>query len=114
MAKAKDRITLNECSKADLIWVINRILQMTAFGDVNRYLERALNDLWYEKQRQRLSEAERINELAAAKRREYVDLLSPYQGEPFNEIPLPVLNKGAKLLEEAQVLDKKWSRLMGI
>ena len=45
-------------------------------------------------------------------RRQYVELLTPYEGKPILDVPADVLDHASAILEEAQVLDKKWSRLM--
>lgn len=110
---AKDNITLNECTKADLIWIIKRILQMTAFGSQNHYLMRALADLNYEKEKQALDDAEKIAALADQCRMEYIEILAPYDGKPIKDIPLEILDKAAEAMDTAQALDKKWNKLMG-
>ena len=110
MAKDKDHITLNECTKADLLWIINRLTIMQ--GDY--YLKRALNDLWYEKEKQRIAEADKYAKLANTKRREYIELLGPYDGQSIMSIPMKVLDKADTLMKEAQAADKKYMKLMGI
>lgn len=62
---------LEKLSKADLIWIIER---MSAFGQ-ERYLNQALNELRYEKANQRIAEAERIAHLADEKRRAYCNFM---------------------------------------
>lgn len=107
---SKDHLTLSDCTKADLLWIIKRMSVMR--GDY--YLQRALNDLWYEKEKQRIAEADKYAELADAKRREYIELLGPYDGQPLLSIPMRVLNKADKLMKEAQEADKKYMKLIGI
>lgn len=50
----KDHITLSECTKEDLLWIIKRMSVLR--GDY--YLEKALNELWYEKEMKRIDEAD--------------------------------------------------------
>lgn len=109
-----DHITLNECTKADLRWIINRILQMTAFGRGDYYLNRALGDLWYEKEKQRIDEGDKYLEISNDKLREYIRLMEPYKGKPLNEIPVNVRKKGVQLLKETEEADKKWRKSLGL
>ena len=51
------KLTLNTCTKTDLLWIINRILQRTAPFNQDYELLRALNDLAYEKEKQQIGKA---------------------------------------------------------
>ena len=42
------------------------------------------------------------------------ELLTPYEGKPILDIPADVLDHASAILEGAQMLDKKWSRLMKV
>lgn len=108
------KLTLNTCTKADLLWIINRILQRTAFFSQDYELLRALNDLAYEKEKQQLDKADQYGLLADRKRREYIDLLAPYDGMPIEDIPTDVLVKAHSLLDEAHAADKKLAKLIGL
>ena len=110
MAKDKDHITLNECTKADLLWIINRMSVMHGAY----YLERALNELWYEKEKQRIAEADKYRKIVAEKTRAYNDLMQPYDGQFYSSIPDSVIHKAAKLTREADAAQKKFMSLMGI
>ncbi len=108
------RITLNECTKADLRWIINRILQMTTLSNRDHYLQRALSDLWYEKEKQRIDDADKFLEVSNEKVSEYIRLMEPYEGKPLTEIPVNVRKKAIQLLKETEEADKKWRKLMGL
>lgn len=95
-------MTLAQCTKAELIWIINRICMDTLPG---HYLDRALNELAREK-------ADEYRKLALAKKHAFADLLAPYDGMQWGDIPLEVLEKAAKLEREAEMADKKWAKLM--
>lgn len=110
MAKAKKMPDLQKYSKEDLIWIINR---MYAFGD-DWSLKEALRNLEYNKDMERIREAEKIAEQSHKLRQEYIDLLMPYDGKSFNEIPLDILKKASAAMKKAQSLDKKWNKLMGV
>ena len=109
----KDHLALSDCTKADLLWIIKRLICFGG-GSSDHYLQRALNDLWYEKEKQRIEEADKYAKLADSKRRECIELLGPYDGQPLLSIPLKVLNKADKLMKEAQEADKKYMKLSGI
>lgn len=102
-------MTLSQCSKADLLWIIKR-LQIRCKYDIDR----ALCDLAYEKEKERIAEAEKWCKLADKKRREYLEILGPYDGKPIIDIPLPVLEKADKAMKEARDADSKWAKLMGL
>lgn len=104
---------LSECTKADLLWIIKRI-QQGYLHDGEYAVLRALGDLAHEKDKQRNDEADRIAKLADEKRLEYVNILSNYDGMRIIDIPLPVLEQADKLAKEAQALDQKWEKLLGL
>ena len=103
---------LSECTKADLLWISKRI-QQGYLHDGDFAIQRALGDLALEKAQQRNDEAERLAKLADGKRREYIKVLSAYDGKRILDIPLPVLEQADKLAKEAQELDQKWIKLLG-
>ena len=104
-------MTLQQCSKADLLWVIERI----CMRNLSRCdLDIALIDLAYEKEKTRIEEAQKYAKLADEKRRAYIALLEPYDGMKWVDIPLEVLEQGAKLQEQATAADRKWAKLLGI
>lgn len=110
MAKGKKMPDLKNYSKEDLIWIINR---MCAFGD-DWTLKNALRELDYTKDIRRIEEAEKIAKQSHKLRQEYIDLLSPFDGKPINEIPLDILEMASSAMKQAQSLDKKWNKLMGL
>lgn len=110
----KNKLTLSKCTRDDLIWIIKRLLQKAFFRQEDYQIQCVLNDLWYEKEKKRFDEAEKISALADAKRREYLEILKPYDGMPIRDIPVDVLRKTEVLRSEANLLDKKWMRMMDI
>ncbi len=112
--KPHKKLTLNDCTKADLIWIVERVLQMTTLNNADYYLNRALSDLAYEKKRKCLEEAEKVAEQHRQKCQEYIDILAPYDGKPVTDVPMDVLTKAKKAYDESVALDKKWSLLLGL
>ena len=104
-------MTLEQCSKADLIFIIKRMC-MCSLG--KRDLDRALADLEYEKEKAKIDEADEYAKLADKKRKAYIDLLHPYDGKKWCDIPMPVLEKAAELQRQAEAADRKWAKLMGV
>ena len=106
-------MTLKDCTKAELLWLIDWMCTHSMFRhDIE--IERALNALELEREQKRLDEANRLNERSAQLRQQYVELLTPYEGKPVLDIPADVLDHAAALQEEAQMLDKKWCKLMKV
>lgn len=101
---------LKKYTKDDLIWIINRLCP-TPLGGTQ--LSRAVSDLEFEKENQRLAEADKNAHIAYDKRQQYLDLLKPYDGWRLIDIPLDVLEKADRLMREAQDADAKWNKLMG-
>ena len=106
-------MTLKGCTKAELLWLIDWMCTHSMFRH-DLEIERALNDLEFERTRKRLDEARRLHEKSARLRRQYVELMPPYEGKPILDVPADVLDHASAILEEVQVLDKKWSRLMKV
>lgn len=104
-------MTLEQCSKTDLIWVINRMC-MYSLG--KRELNHALDDLAYEKEKARIDEANKYAQVAHEKRQAYINLLKPYDGMKFVDIPMLVLEKAAELQKQADAADRKWAKLLGV
>lgn len=102
-------MTLSQCSKADLIWIINRLAQ----GPVGRnQVSSAMANLAYHKSMAALEKADGYAQLAAEKRQQYIDLLTPYTGMSFADIPLDVLDKAKQLLDAAEAADERWEKYM--
>ena len=38
--KPSKKLTLHDCTKADLIWIINRVLQMTTLNNADYYMDK--------------------------------------------------------------------------
>ena len=48
------------------------------------------------------------------KRMEYIDLMRPYDGWKFIDIPLDVLKKAQAALKQAEEAEHKWEKLLGL
>ena len=106
-------MTLKDCTKAELLWLIDWMCTHSMFRH-DLEIERALNALEFEREQKKLDEADRLNEESARLRQQAAELLTPYEGKPILDVPADVLDHAAALQEEAQMLDKKWCKLMKV
>ena len=104
-------MTLKDCTKAELLWLIDWMCTHSMFRH-DLEIERALNALEFEREQKKLDEADRLNEESARLRQQAAELLTPYEGKPILDVPADVLDYASAILEGAQMLDKKWCKLM--
>ena len=102
-------MTLKQCTKAELLWVIDRVCKHNLSDWAVKV---ALRDLELEKIRKSTDEADRLAQLAHDKRMEYVELMKPYDGWKIIDIPPDVLKKAQAAMDQAQEADRKWDKLM--
>lgn len=103
---------LEDCTKAELLWVIRYIRDRCIGGKHD--LERALIDLEHRQEKKRLDEAQKYASIAAEEVRRYCELMKPYDGKRFIDIPDDVINRAAAILEKERAANKKYMELMGI
>ena len=104
-------MNLSDCTKADLLWIIKQICK-DELSD--HRLQWALNDLEYEKDRERLDRAEQALQTASAASQRYIELMKPYEGMPLIEVPMDVLKQADAALAESRAANKQWAKLMGV
>lgn len=103
---------LKDCTKEELIFVIERLQFYSLSGDY--YIQRALCDVAEQREERKLEEARRLTDVRLQNLQQYNDLLGPYEGKSFAEIPQDVLDRAGAALERYEAADRKWLRLMGI
>ena len=102
---------LNKLSKADLIWVVQRMITaMGADGEIR--LSRAMLELDYQKEQDLVKRAEDAAGRAAMARKRIVEILTPYDVMPFIDIPIDALELAAAAKQEAADADKEWEKIM--
>lgn len=77
-------------------------------------LQRALNDLEWEKEQDRLARADQALQTASAASQRYIELLEPYEGMPLIEVPMDVLKQADAALAESRAANAQWAKLMGV
>lgn len=102
---------LSDCTKADLLWIIKT---MCKYDLSDPSLQRALNDLEWEKERDRLARADQLVKTARDASQRYIELMKPYEGMPLIEVPMNVLKQADAALAESHAANKQWAKLMGV
>lgn len=104
-------MTLKDCTKEELIFVIERLQFYSLSGDY--YVQRALRDVAEQREERKLEEAQRLSALQNQKMQEYISLMRPYEGVPLMDVPEDVFVQADAVLQEARAVDMKWRKLMG-
>lgn len=102
---------LKDCTKEELIFVIERLQFYSLSGDY--YVRRALCDVAEQREERKLEEARRLTDVRLQNLQQYNDLLGPYEGKSFSDIPQDVMDQAVATLEQYEAADKKWRKLMG-
>lgn len=105
-------MTLKDCTKEELIYIVNYIAGRIGLQNKDYYIKSALSEVEYERKRKKLDRAEELNQLSAKKRAEYIELLKGYDGMKLVEIPLGVIYEAEALLKEAEKADKEFDKIM--
>lgn len=103
---------LKDCTKEELIFVIERLQFYSLSGDY--YVQRALCDVVEQREKRKLEEARRLTALQNQKMQEYISLMRPYEGISLMDVPEDVLDRADAAMKEAHSADMKWRKLMGI
>lgn len=103
-------MTLRECTKTELIYVVRYLARNTDA----LFLNRALLDVANQREKKKYDKAKRLTELSMRKWKEYTELLAPYEGKLLTEVPGEVFNEAYAALQAAKKADKQWEKLMDI
>lgn len=99
-------MTLEQCNKEQLIFIINRLLRF--YGGAKYHINMALADIEQQPDVKKIEEAEAWADAADKKRQEYVSLLS----NEGSKLTLETIRKANKLIKLADQADKKYIELM--
>lgn len=78
-------MTLKDCTKAELLWIIDRLRNRGLYR-LDTIISIALNDLEYQREQKKLDEADRLNEESARLRQQAAELLTPYEGKSILDV----------------------------
>lgn len=104
-------MTLRDCTKAELLEIL-AVINRDAGNSWT--ISRALSNIEMRRIERTSAEAKRLCDLAGAKKREYFELLAPYEGKPVMSIPDTVMQKARRALDESEQAEVKWMKLMGM
>ena len=102
---------LSDCTKAELLWVIQRAKEHS-LGSINGYLDHALSDMHWKRAQDRLKRADALSQEADQARRRFVELMRPYDGNRYLDIPRDVLEAAKTAIQRADKLDREYLKLM--
>ena len=105
-------MTLKDCTKEELIYIVNYIAGRYFPTNKDYYIESAVGEVKYQRDKKKLNKAEKLNQLSTKKRHEYIDRLKPYEGKKYIDIPFDVLNKASVLIREAEKADKEYDKIL--
>ena len=103
-------MTLEECTKAELIQIING-LTIRLFDKDDFYLSSCLSDIAWSREQKRFDEAERYSEYAKRKRQEFIEIMQSHHGRMV-DMPAKAIKKAILCLEEAEKADMKYYDMM--
>ena len=114
MQRGEQIMTLNQCTKEELIFIIKAMARRHCFTEeqVQVEIDSRLSDVVYQRQLKLLKEAENWNKISADCRQKYLELLAQYDGRKLLDIPGDIIKEANSLLKDAQYADKKWEECM--
>lgn len=103
-------MTLNECTKEELIFIIKRIAGICCPNPIQqeRKIQVFLDEIEYKRTEKLFAEADSWSKKAAEYRRKFGDLLSQYNAKNTIDLPSVVFKEAKELLSNAQYADKKY------
>ena len=102
---------LSRYTKDELIELCKAIAFHTSPLRADQTIRYCLIEIDHKRNLKKIDEADKHAKAADQARREYIELLKPYQGESWLDIPLHVLEKMRKCLEKAQREEKIYLKM---
>lgn len=106
-------MTLKQCTKEELLFVL-KYLQEHYLFNIEHHIHLCLFEVQFQREMKRIDKGRKVAKQAAHKREEYCELLKPYEGKKITDIPIDILRKADKCLEEARCADKEYLKIMNI
>ena len=108
------KITKSDLSiytKQELIEILNEVVFLADPFQRNGYLERAMIEAKHKRQMRLIDMAYKHEKMSSKARLEGFELLKPYEGKKYSEVPTAVLRKAEACMKRAQEEDAAWERL---
>lgn len=105
-------MTLKDCTKEELIFVIKRLQLYNLSG--SHYIQLALRDVEAERDRRKFDEAKRLSNYSFQKLQEFIALMASYDGKRLVDIPDSAFNKAYAAMREVKKAEREWNKIMGI
>lgn len=106
-------MTLKQCTKEELLFVIEHIQHLNMFN-FSYYINRALSEVEYQREKKKIDESDKYAKLSYEKRTEYIQIMKQLEGKKLVDVPLDIIKKANKCLKEAEEADRKYEKLMNI
>ena len=111
--KEKGMPDLSRYTKDELIELCNALAFHVSPLRADQTIRYCLIEIDHRRNLKKIDEADKHAKAADQERREYIELLKPYQGKPWADIPLNVLQKMRKCLENAQREERIYLKMSG-
>ena len=92
-------MTLQQCTKKELLYIFEQLPQRYMFK-LDYYINSILSDIEYQRETKRINEAGNFADIAFSKKKEYAQLLKPYEGKTYADVPMDILKKRTILLKK--------------
>lgn len=102
---------LSRYTKSELIELIKAMAFHANPLKADEMIRRCLIEIDHRRTLRRLDEADAHSKAAFKARERYVELVKPYHGKPYSDIPLEVLREMKKCLHEAEYEEKMYLQI---
>ena len=103
---------LKRFTRDELIYIIARMCYKDSYKD--HILQRAIIDLDFKREMEKIDEEEHLANIADEKARAYNAILEPYKGKKLGEIPMEVINRAHAALQEYRLANDRYMKAAGI
>ncbi len=100
-------MTLEQCTKSELIQIIKQINWLC-----ESHVKCALFDIEKQRMQKRFKEAEEYSRIATENLNKYIETLKPYEGKKVTDIPSNIILKAAKYEKAYTEAQKKEEEIM--
>ena len=103
---------LADCTKQELMYIVRRLQEHCL--DDGRYLQRIFADLQFQRDQKKDKELDRLLNVSIEKHKQYFEILLPYEGMRYSDVPEDILAAAKQALDESKAAFRKWEKLAGV